>query len=158
MRRPIMRHIAREEFHPERFVFLGGTTNKTSWRDKLIPMLTVGYFNPIVPDWTPEDTQREHQAKATAPVSLYVVTPKQHGLYVGVEIGAASVSMLSQPNRKLVIVFLNDDDGVTFSEHQLASNVAIIDLLRSNPYIEFFSTLEETADFLNKHLGEPDGN
>lgn len=28
--------------------FLGGTTNNTNWRDKLIPKLKIDYFNPVV--------------------------------------------------------------------------------------------------------------
>lgn len=29
-------------------VFLGGTCNDTTWRDKIIPYLKIDYFNPIV--------------------------------------------------------------------------------------------------------------
>ena len=38
-------------------VFLWGTCNESTWRDKLIPKLeniNFGYFNPVVEDWTPE--------------------------------------------------------------------------------------------------------
>ena len=35
-------------------VFLGGTCNNSKWRDKLIPMLNIDYFNPVVDDWTEE--------------------------------------------------------------------------------------------------------
>jgi hypothetical protein len=33
-------------------VFLGGTCNESLWRDKLIKLLKIEYFNPVVPDWT----------------------------------------------------------------------------------------------------------
>jgi len=29
-------------------VFLGGTCNESTWRDELIPMLEIDYFNPVV--------------------------------------------------------------------------------------------------------------
>jgi hypothetical protein len=40
-------------------VFLGGTCAESKWREKLIPMLDIGYFNPVAPDWTEECYQRE---------------------------------------------------------------------------------------------------
>lgn len=33
-------------------VFLGGTCNGSKWREELIPLLQVGYFNPVVDEWT----------------------------------------------------------------------------------------------------------
>lgn len=33
---------------------LGGTCNESQWREELIPMLSIDYFNPVVPDWTQE--------------------------------------------------------------------------------------------------------
>ncbi len=44
-------------------VFLGGTCNKTTWREELIPLLTIDYFNPVVKDWTPECQEIEKQQK-----------------------------------------------------------------------------------------------
>lgn len=35
-------------------VFLGGTCNESAWREELIQMLNVDYFNPVVDDWTEE--------------------------------------------------------------------------------------------------------
>ena len=40
-------------------VFLGGTCNESTWRDKLIKMLEIDYFNPVVDDWTEECYQEE---------------------------------------------------------------------------------------------------
>ena len=40
-------------------VFLGGTCNESTWRDKLIAMLEIDYFNPVVDDWTEECYQEE---------------------------------------------------------------------------------------------------
>lgn len=36
-------------------VFLGGTCNESTWREKLIPMLKIDYFNPVVKDWKSEN-------------------------------------------------------------------------------------------------------
>ena len=35
-------------------VFLGGTTSSSKWREELIPLLKVDYFNPIVKHWSKE--------------------------------------------------------------------------------------------------------
>ena len=35
-------------------VFLGGTCNESTWREGLIKALKIGYFNPVVDDWTPD--------------------------------------------------------------------------------------------------------
>jgi len=29
-------------------IFLGGTCNNSTWREQLIPMLQINYFNPVV--------------------------------------------------------------------------------------------------------------
>jgi len=35
-------------------VFLGGTCNKSTWRQRLIKLLKIDYFNPVVDDWNEE--------------------------------------------------------------------------------------------------------
>lgn len=35
-------------------IFLGGTCNESTWRDRVIKKLKIDYFNPVVEDWTPE--------------------------------------------------------------------------------------------------------
>ena len=40
-------------------VFLGGTCAESTWREKLIPLLKINYFNPVVDDWTEECYKEE---------------------------------------------------------------------------------------------------
>ena len=40
-------------------VFLGGTCNESTWRDGLIEILEIDYFNPVVDDWTEECYREE---------------------------------------------------------------------------------------------------
>lgn len=35
-------------------VYLGGTMNESYWREELISMINIDYFDPTVDDWTPE--------------------------------------------------------------------------------------------------------
>ena len=44
-------------------VFLGGTCNESTWRNELIPLLKIDYFNPVVEDWTPECQAEEERQK-----------------------------------------------------------------------------------------------
>ncbi len=137
-----------------KFVFLGGTVNGSNWRDILIPLLTIQFFNPVVKDWTPEDAQRENQAKATAAVNLFVITPKQHGLYVPVELGVMACESRTNPDMKVVLVFLTEDAGEVFTPHQLSSNVQIRELMAKNTDVEIFDNLEDLAVFLNRYLAD----
>lgn len=143
----------------KKFAFLGGTVNGSNWRDILIPLLTIGYFNPVVADWTEEHAIRENQAKASANVNLYVITPKQHGLYVPFELATTACESRNNPNMKVVAVFLKEDGGDVFTDHQLASITQIRELLHKNPEVEIFDNLESTARFLNSYLADsPSGS
>lgn len=71
-------------------IFLGGTCNHTTWRGELIPELEklgYEYFNPIVPDWTPECIQIENDEKENkCDCHLYIITPQMTGVYSIAEI------------------------------------------------------------------------
>ena len=42
-------------------VFLGGTCAETTWREELIDLIQIDYFNPVVDDWTPDCIEIENQ-------------------------------------------------------------------------------------------------
>ena len=63
-------------------VFLGGTCNESTWRDRLISQLKdVDYFNPVVPDWTEECMAEEINQRESCDFVLYVITPFMTGVY-----------------------------------------------------------------------------
>lgn len=70
-------------FNPK--VFLGGTVDD-SWREEFLKMYSGKYFNPIVPDWTPECVKIEDEEKAKSLMHLYVITPNMKGVYSIAEI------------------------------------------------------------------------
>lgn len=56
-------------------VFLGGTCDGSTWRDELIPLLTVDYFNPVARDWDQDGQAIEGKAKSLdCDIHLYVIT------------------------------------------------------------------------------------
>lgn len=69
-------------------VFLGGTCANSTWRTDLISKLkdSVPYFDPQVPDWTPEDAEREDACKPVAGINVFVITGEALGTYSGFEI------------------------------------------------------------------------
>ena len=69
-------------------VFLGGTCGKSTWRANLISMFkeSVPYFDPQVPNWTPEDAEREDTCKPVAGINVFVITGDALGTYSGFEI------------------------------------------------------------------------
>lgn len=138
-------------------VFLGGTANGSTWRDKLIPLLQVPYFNPIVENWTTDDRTREDQAKQAAELLLYVITPRQEGFYAVVE---ATVDALRSDAKKVLICFLDFDEGMHWDRHQQASISAIENLLQlpGNGDAVFAHTLNGVASYINNYFIDKAGN
>ena len=69
-------------------VFLGGTCANSTWRTELISRLkaAVPYFDPQVPNWTPEDAKREDSCKSVAGINVFVITGEALSTYSGFEI------------------------------------------------------------------------
>jgi len=126
-----------------KIVFLGGTCNNSQWREKLIPLLSIGYFNPVVENWTPECQEAEIKARETSDYVLYVITPKMTGVYSIAEV----VDDSNKRPEKTVFAYLLEDDTATFEAHQVKALKATAKLVESNGAKVAFS-LEEVAELL----------
>ena len=61
-------------------VFLGGTCNDSTWRDNLIPLLKIDYFNPE--DWTEEcQAIQMYEKENKCNIHLYVITKEMKGVF-----------------------------------------------------------------------------
>jgi len=125
-------------------VFLGGTCNGSTWRDELIPLLAIGYFNPVVADWTPECYAEELKQRETCDFCLYVITPKMTGVYSIAEV----VEDSNKRPEKTLFCFINEGD-IVFSNHQLKS-LANTALMITKNGAQAFSSLAEVANYLNE--------
>lgn len=105
-------------------VFLGGTCAGPDYRELLIPLLTVPYFNPVVKDWKPEDAEREDVAKQSASINVFVITPAAVGMYSVAELTELAI----QSDKPLCVMFMEIGDYV-WNEHQQKSNAQIKKLL-----------------------------
>jgi len=130
-------------------VFLGGTCNESTWRDMIIPMLEVDFFNPVVDDWTPDCMVEELRQREECEVCLYVITPRMTGVYSIAEV----VDDSNKRPERTVFVRLRDDGDAHFTEGQWKSLGAVAQMVERNGGV-VFSDIREAAVHVNAmHLG-----
>lgn len=98
-------------------LFLGGTCNNSTWRKDIISLLEkkgLGYFNPVVSDWTSEDEKKEDLIKSKEDtVELYVISKEMTGPY---SIAEAVDASNKKPDKLIfLIIFEGFDFGMTKS-------------------------------------------
>src|SRR5437868_12047784 len=95
-------------------VFLGGTCNDSKWRDELIPLLKIDYYQPCREGgWTQEMADEELRQRKICDFCLYVITPKMTGVYSVAEV----VDDSNKEPGKTMFCFLKEDDEHRFSSH-----------------------------------------
>lgn len=141
-------------------VFLGGTCNESMWREELIPMLKIDYFNPVVDDWTEECYLEELKQREICDYCLYVITPKMTGVYSIAEV----VDDSNKRPKKTIFCYLNSDFNykwleneyldryIYFDEGQIKSLEKVGKMVEDNGG-KFLQSLQEVADFLNSKAG-----
>ena len=141
-------------------VFLGGTCNESTWRDKLIKLLEIDYFNPVVDDWTEECYREELRQREICDYCLYVITPRMTGVYSIAEVVDDSNK---RPEKTIFCILEYDlsdykmkiegDKKVrryveTFKPEQLKSLDKVGVMVEKNGG-KYFRSLSEVAEFLN---------
>ena len=127
-------------------VFLGGTCAESTWREELIPLLKINYFNPVVEDWTPECMEEELRQRDTCDYCLYVITPRMLGVYSIAEVIDDSNK---QPEKTVFAVI--EPEGEKFDMGALKSLYAVGAMVVRNEGI-FVKTLEDVAEVLNRSV------
>lgn len=132
-------------------VFLGGTCCETTWRDKLIPMLNIDYFNPVVSDWTTEcQAEEQRQKDELCNIHLYVITPRMKGVF-----SIAEIIESSHDERVKTVVYIQptdvDENGevIQFDNSQMRSLNAVCGLAMKHGAI-ICNDLYDVAVKLNK--------
>lgn len=126
-------------------VFLGGTCNNSTWREELIPLLSIDYFNPVVEDWTPECMEEELKQRELCDYCLYVITPKMTGVYSIAEV----VDDSNKRPQKTLFCVLEKDDDESFTEFQLRSLNQVGQIVMDNGGV-FLKGLSQVISFLQK--------
>ena len=128
-------------------VFLGGTCNKSTWRNELIQKLeniNFDYFNPVVEDWTPECQAVEiYEKENKCNVHLYVITNKMKGVF---SIGEAIESVFNK-DKKTIFCVLDGFDG-ELPDFQIKSLKAVGEMVERNGG-NYVASLDEVVEILN---------
>ena len=109
-------------------VFLGGTWNESKWREELIPMLEVDYFNPVVDDWNEKCMTKEIEERENADVCLYCITPKMTGVYSIAEV----VDDSNKKPEKTILVLIESEGNLKFDKGQWKSLVSVAKMVVAN--------------------------
>ena len=107
-------------------------------------MLDIGFFNPVVEDWTPECMAEELRQREECDVCLYVITPKMTGVYSIAEVIDDSNKWPS----RTVFVRLRDDGDEHFTDGQWKSLGAVAQMVERNGGTAFDS-LKSAALHIN---------
>ncbi len=126
--------------------FLGGTCNGSTWRDELIELLEIDYFNPVVEDWNEETQREEKRQKEICDYCLYVITPLMTGMYAIAEV----VDDSNKRPDKAIMCILTKDGDKEFTKSQIGSLKAVADLVEENG-AKVFRTLKDVSLYLNKY-------
>ncbi len=124
-------------------VFLGGTCNGSTWRNRMMVHLCndgLLYFNPVVDDWDEEAQANELRERGICDFCLYTITPKKIGDYPIAEV----VDDSNKRPGKTVLVLLREDDGLRFTEPQWKSLRAVAKMVRRNGG-QAFDNLKEAS-------------
>ena len=135
--------LEKEAMEKKPKVFLGGTCVKSTWRDELIPMLEIDYFNPVVSEWNEEAQKQEVKERKECNFVLYVITSEMEGVYSIAEVIDDSNK---RPNTTILCVLYKG-----FDDKQKKSLQAVEKMVEENKGM-VFKTLKEVADYLNKGI------
>ena len=130
-------------------VFLGGTCNKSTWRDELIKKLDarkVKAFNPVVNSWTEQDQLNELNHRKNDDLCLYVLTPEIPP-YNSISDAEVVDDSNKRPKQTLFCI-LEERAGKSFNEHQQRGISMLKKILVENG-VSIFNSLEQVADYLN---------
>lgn len=132
-------------------VFLGGTCANSKWRNKLIPLLKIDYFNPVVSNWTPECQDEELRQRENCDFVLYTLT-RVYSTYSIAEV----VDDSNKRPDKTIVCIMNErlpNGEWTMSNQDLKHLDAVGRLVERNGG-KYFKSLEEVSNYLNKNIKE----
>ena len=126
-------------------VFLGGTCNGSTWRNRLIVQLDIEFFNPVVDDWTEDCMAEEIRQREICDFCLYCITPMMTGVYSIAEV----VDDSNKRPEKIILVVLTSDGDKKFSEGQTRSLKSVSRMVHKNG-AQVFTDLKSAAIYLNE--------
>lgn len=132
-------------------VFLGGTCNNSTWRERMIPLLRIDYFNPVVENWTEECQKRESYEREHCDICLYAITPKMK--YVA-SVAEVIDDSNKRPNRT-ILALLREDGDSNFKDGMWKHLEYVAHIVEANGGKVFYN-LEDAVNYINSMWGEKD--
>ncbi|EQC1535641.1 nucleoside 2-deoxyribosyltransferase domain-containing protein [Clostridium botulinum] len=129
-------------------VFLGGTCANSKWRNKIVPLLKIDYFNPVVKSWNDEARKREIYEREHCNYVLYTLT-RVYSTYSIAEV----VDDSNKRPEKTICCIINEKDSkgnYILSKQELKHLDQVGKMIERNGG-RYFKTLEEAADYLNNN-------
>ncbi len=124
-------------------VFLAGTTNGSTWRDELIELLKIDFFNPL--DIQKGNKKDEiNQQKESCDYLLYVITPKMSGFFNIAE----AVDFSNKYPHKTIFCSLPADGQNVFSKFEIKSLNAVGKMILKNGS-QWFKDIDKLVKYLN---------
>ena len=124
-------------------VFLGGTCDNTIWRDELIKLLKIDYFNPVVKNWNEScQYEEEKQKDIECDFQLYVITPEMSGLFSIAEVTESAINI----GERCIFCILDPENK--FDNKKRKSLEAIKKTIKKYKG-KFFDNLNDVANYLN---------
>jgi len=123
-------------------VFLGGTRNNTTWREKVIDGIEgyIDYYNPIVEDWTPEcKAEEDRQKDEECNIHVYVITSAMTGVYSIAEI----IDSVYNVDKKTFMCVIHEG----FEDGQLKSLDAVGEIVKKKGGV-FLTNIDDLIDKL----------
>ena len=130
-------------------VFLGGTCNESTWRNRMkIYQYTEGidYFDPVVEDWDDTAQANEIRERKECDICLYTITPKMTGVYSVAEV----VDDSNKRPDKTVLVILASDGKMSFGRGQKKSLFNVSKMVKRNGG-QIFDSLKDAAVWMGKN-------
>jgi len=134
-------------------VFLGGTCDESTWRNRMkihLHEAGIEYFDPVVDNWNIEVQADELRERQVCDFVLYVITPKMVGAY---SIAEAVDDSNKQPE-KTIFVTLRDDGTLFFDRIQWKSLGMVAKMINDNGG-KVFDNLKSVAVWLTEKVESP---
>lgn len=125
-------------------VYLGGTSNSSSWRDYVIANLQIEHFDPTAIAEQQDTHQQQQYERRHCDFLLHVITPKEVDFY---SIAEAADDALKRPDRS-IFCYLREDGGEEFDEKALQSLENVGWRVEKNGAI-WLKSLDEVVAYLN---------
>jgi hypothetical protein len=138
--------LARISLNKIKKIFLGGTCAESTWRERLIPLLKIKFFNPVVENWDEEAQKKEIYEREHDDFCLYTITPLMQGVYSIAEVTQDS----NERPDKTILCLLQKDDGKEFTEGQWKSLQQVAKMVKENG-AQVFYNLKDVANYVNKN-------